>query len=663
MSKIKPENFIFILILVFSFIIRVIHLDIIPSGMYLDHINKAYDAFSILKTGKNVYGERFPLFFKTVGDFREPIYIYSMSLFIFFFGLSKVSVTLTSVFYSILTIIATYFFVKETFGTKEALISSFFIAISPWNLVLSRNVFRVITLPFFFIMGLYFWKKSNFKNIKYLVLSGIFFGLTLYTYSTARLFVPLILFFLFLVDIKNIYKNRTKIIVFLISLFLISIPFAYKFLKNYSEIQQRFNDLSIFNFYKDKDLIYYIKIFFENYFKHMSMDFLFLKGDQNYRHSVPNYGQLHIFELPFLIIGIIVCILMKNHYYKIILFWFLIFPIPASLTYEGIPHGLRSYNGFPVFEIISSIGLVFIIEKLKKPKLIFYLFSLLIIILVFYISFKFIDHYFQNYNRLTYIYYSRFFDDAVKQAIEMQNDYDKIIIDADIMGTEFYVAFYSKMNPEDFQINRIKNSKICNINECEDFNGKILLITDKKRNFNLIKEIKSYNNNTEFYFYETANYTNPIYPDKWILCGPFNNDYDDGINIDYINEYKTDIKDLKCENWNEVKIYNDYVNFGDYFANITDKVFYALTIIKSENDTSASLWYGSDDGIKIWLNGELIINEHVHRTISKYEEIAYINLKSGDNIILIKVENNNGQSGFYVGFEDMKAPIYFDLPK
>jgi 4-amino-4-deoxy-L-arabinose transferase-like glycosyltransferase len=667
------SKIIFIIIFLIGLFLRIIYLEKIPPGLYIDHVTKAYDAYSILKSGKNVYGEKFPLFFDTGLDRREPIFIYTISFFIFLFGLSKISVSLAAVFYGTMTILATYLFVKSTFGEKEALISSFLIAVSPWNFVLSRNVFRVISLPFFLVMGLYFWRISDFKNKKYIALSGIFFGLVLYTYTTSRLFLPLILISLFVIDFKKIIKRKKSIIVFILSFLITSLPFIYYFTLNYNELQKRFNSISIFNkefieknkSLSNKDIILlYCETFLKNYLKHFSFNFLFLHGDSNHRHSVPNFGQLHIFEFPLLLIGIIICLIRKNNYYKFLIFWLIIYPIPSSLTNEGIPHALRSYNGFPVFEIISSLGFVFIIDEIYKRKMTFLI--LLIFIVIVFFCYKFFAYYFQRYSIETYYYYDKYLGEAIQYGIKLENNYDKIILDTDVMGQEYYVAFYKKLDPNLFRESKIKTTKFCLINECEQLeNKKVLLITDKEKNvknFNLINKLQIENNKTVFYFYEIYNFSYPIYPKEWLVCGPFDNNQDNGLYMDFINESATSFDNFLCTNWIKYYTTNKFVDFG----NNEMKVYYAFTIFNSDKKSNVDLYYGSDDGIKIFINGNEIIDEHEHRTAQIFYRDKIIQLNQGNNTILVKVENNYGSCGFYFGFlEEKNSELSgsFILPK
>jgi 4-amino-4-deoxy-L-arabinose transferase-like glycosyltransferase len=70
------------------------------------------------------------------------------------FGLNEFATRFPSAFFGVLTVLMTYFLVKKIFdnsGNKEsyALLTSFFLAISPWHIMLSRAAFEANVASFF----------------------------------------------------------------------------------------------------------------------------------------------------------------------------------------------------------------------------------------------------------------------------------------------------------------------------------------------------------------------------------------------------------------------------------------------------------------------------------------------------------------------------------
>jgi hypothetical protein len=126
----------------------------------------------------------------------------------------------------------------------------------------------------------------------------------------------------------------------------------------------RFQHLSIFS--SPGGLAEAVPLFVKNYFAHLSPSFLFLQGDSQLRHSLMGFGELHIFAAPLLLYGLYIIGRRRTKFDLLLLGWFLVFPIPASLTREGIPHALRTIVALPMPEIICAIGAAHITQYLAR---------------------------------------------------------------------------------------------------------------------------------------------------------------------------------------------------------------------------------------------------------------------------------------------------------
>jgi hypothetical protein len=95
-----------------------------------------------------------------------------------------------------------------------------------------------------------------------------------------------------------------------------------------------------------------------------------------------------------------------------------------------------------------------------------------------------------------------------------------------------------------------------------------------------------------------------------------------------------------------------FVNLLEVFGtDHTDAVAYALTYLWAPNELEASLAFGSDDGIAIWLNGEEIHRHSVGRPYQAKEDRIPVQLEKGDNALLLKISQYGGGWGFGVHVE------------
>ncbi len=75
-------------------------------------------------------------------------------------------------------------------------------------------------------------------------------------------------------------------------------------------------------------------------------------------------------------------------------------------------------------------------------------------------------------------------------------------------------------------------------------------------------------------------------------------------------------------------------------------VGYAWTEIEVPEETDAWLGIGSDDGLKVWLNGEFVNDKWIARTSRLDDDVVALRLRKGKNQFLIKIQNVRGHWSF-----------------
>ena len=79
---------------------------------------------------------------------------------------------------------------------------------------------------------------------------------------------------------------------------------------------------------------------------------------------------------------------------------------------------------------------------------------------------------------------------------------------------------------------------------------------------------------------------------------------------------------------------------------------YALYTYESDKAQEATMKTGSDDSIKVWLNGEVVFKNAVNRGRSMWQDEFAIDLKQGDNLLLVKISEAGGGWGMHVGISE-----------
>ena len=109
---INSDFFKLIIILLIALFLRTFRLSFSPPRLTHDEMSIGYNAYSILKTGKDEWGRSFPLDFEAFGDHKLPGYIYSLVPFLSFLPMSMVSIKIPSIIAGLSTILAMFYLTK-----------------------------------------------------------------------------------------------------------------------------------------------------------------------------------------------------------------------------------------------------------------------------------------------------------------------------------------------------------------------------------------------------------------------------------------------------------------------------------------------------------------------------------------------------------------------
>ena len=99
---------------------------------------------------------------------------------------------------------------------------------------------------------------------------------------------------------------------------------------------------------------------------------------------------------------------------------------------------------------------------------------------------------------------------------------------------------------------------------------------------------------------------------------------------------------------------NDVINrIGFAEGNLDEYSSYALINLVSDTDRpNLTMRVGSDDTIKVWLNGEVVHKHTEGRGSNDFQDEFKVDLKVGSNLLLVKVHDHWLQWAMFVGIED-----------
>lgn len=373
----KKEILTVILLLLIAFFFRFFSLNSIPPGLYPDVAIYGNDAFFTLKEGKFL-----PFYPENNG--REGMWMWILALSFSIFGTKIFTIKFISAFFGFLTVVLFYFLVRDFYSRSVALFSTFFLSISFWHTNFSRIGFRAILLPLFSLLFLYFFFHAiKSKKHYHYILSGFFFGLGFYTYTSFRLLLILlpILFIAFYNEFRTTNLLKRYFIFwleFLTVSILVLLPLISYFVKHPDYLFARVGPISVFSGPNPA------KEFLKSLVLHLGMFNIY--GDPNWRHNISSAPVLFFPVGIFFILGFFYSIFtIKEKKYSLLLFWWFVMLLPGILTKEGIPHALRTIGAIPPTFIFAGIGANLVFQRIRNE-------SLLIIFLLFVFSFIFFEY-------------------------------------------------------------------------------------------------------------------------------------------------------------------------------------------------------------------------------------------------------------------------------
>lgn len=421
-------------------VLRFYHLGQNPPSLNWDEVSNGYNAYSILKTARDEYGNFLPLTFRAFGDYNPALSVYTLVPSIAVFGLSEFAIRFPSALLGTLTVFLTYLLVKKLLANNIlALIAAFFLAISPWHLQFSRYDHEANFMVFLTVAGLTTLMYSV-KNPKLLSASALAFGLGINTYHGAKIWIPLIGLATLIFFGKNILKYKSQLIIPAIILAI----FTFPIIANWQRATIRSSSVGIFASEQNPT-----KTFLSGYLSHFNPNFLFISGDNIIRHAVKGMGQLYVAELPLLIVGLISLVKSKATGSRFLLAWLLLAPIPASLA-TPTPHALRAITFMPIWHIISAFGLVTILTssmhlKLKVLSLGF------ISVLGLYNFLTYLHLYYNHYPLLASIDWQDGYKDMVKYVDPIKDNYATVAMTNFYGHPYIFILFYAKFDPATYQ--------------------------------------------------------------------------------------------------------------------------------------------------------------------------------------------------------------------
>ena len=434
----------------------------VPYGLHVDEAGMAYDTLSLTNYGVDRYLNPYPVYFINFGGGQSAMYTYLALFFVKIFGYSVICVRLPAILMRLITFIAIYYTIRNEYKDNPVkilmllllfTICPYFIMQSRWGLDCNLLV-GFLTLSVCVLMS-----AVRQKSATLFLLSGVSFGLTLYTYALSYIIIPvfLLLTLLYLLLVKRI--KTSQVVMLLIPITLFSIPLMAMILINKGILAEyrglftipvlplfRSGEFSLNNILRNFYIIPSL----------LSFDNPNVFGRQLFYNAIPYFGTVYYFSIPFFVIGLVSSVKAcfrsikerKFDINTIFVFWLLSVLACQLLILE--PNINKANAAFiPVLFFVAE-GIV-IVTKYTKAI------AIGIVILYMLNFFLFFNYYFYQYNTASkgLIGFATDYFDTIRYSKYLNNE--KIFILNDIAAAPYiYILLENQVPPYYYRKNNIK---------------------------------------------------------------------------------------------------------------------------------------------------------------------------------------------------------------
>ncbi|OGV90741.1 hypothetical protein A2783_04085 [Microgenomates group bacterium RIFCSPHIGHO2_01_FULL_45_11] len=359
-----------------------------PPSLNRDEVALGYNAWALSVEGQDEWGQRWPVTFKSFGDYKLPGYIYTLLPLVKLLGLSEWVVRLPSLVAGIASVILLFQLVKFVYPGEKILpwLSAMALVTMPWAIHYSRVAFEAHLGLAFTLAALWLMARGLEKPWQ-LFGASLFWVLAILTYNSPLLLLPVVVgsyvwFF------RREEKEKLRRIVVFVLISVVVMGFGGGLVKGVSQAKTGitiFSDPTLNNNYRNERVrldalnpvlgrvvgnraVYFGRVMLVHYIETLSPAFLVRKGGQHPWHTLPGWGHLTWLHYGLFLGGLVIWgRKVKTSVQRWVAFSFLVSSLPAVITVDA-PHATRSLLFLALTAVPVSLTINEVILSVKKWK-------------------------------------------------------------------------------------------------------------------------------------------------------------------------------------------------------------------------------------------------------------------------------------------------------
>lgn len=361
-----------LLVVYLSILVHYIDLAGVPPGAFVDEASIVLAAKGIALDGHDEHGVLMPLFFQSLGDWKNPVYIYAVAFAFKVFPQTVVVARAVASTFSLATAVLigvlAWQVCEERPGTwaydrsREVAVGTFAVAaVTPWLLTVGRTAFEVSALPTLLAAALVLWRKaSTASSWRWAAATGVTLGIATYAYTTARMYVPLLCIALALSELP---RPRWRLLLAVaVPAAILAVPMALFMHSHPGALFSRLNLIS--NFSTAHTWPVRISRFWRVYTSGFAPNFLF-------HGTWASLGGefFDVLAVP-LVVGIAALWKVRaDPFWRFVILGLILAPVPSAFTAD-FSHDLRNLEAVPFYFALMILGTIRLAPLVTREKLV-----------------------------------------------------------------------------------------------------------------------------------------------------------------------------------------------------------------------------------------------------------------------------------------------------
>ncbi|MDE6925497.1 MAG: glycosyltransferase family 39 protein [Acetatifactor sp.] len=446
-------------ILAFALFLRVFRLTQLPDALHFDEASVGYNAWCLAHYGVDRYLNKMPVYVQNLSGGQSPLYTYSAALLLKLFGKGNISlflVRLPGVIFSMLVVIYSSKIVSSIFQSRKiTVMCALLITVCPYFFMHGRFALDCNLMLGCCLVSLYcLIRYIRSRRLSHLIICGICFGITLYSYAMSYFAIPI---FLCAAALYLLYTRRTSlpqmiiwavavcvtalpIILYIFSLLFQLPPYRFLCFTIAPIASYRINDVAATDFWEN--IATTIRITLTHGYEPMD--------------SVRKFYTMYPVSIPFIVIGFFCSIyhfifsLVRRHFhYSSVMVLFFISGLIANSMVNDIPRVYRANYFFASYIYFLILGIVSVYRFLKLYRQLF-IGALALSYLLWGLSFYryyysvYSVHDLYQYPNVVYLAY------AEEPISFVENELDTKAIYCDYITATIYYVFCNPISPYEF---------------------------------------------------------------------------------------------------------------------------------------------------------------------------------------------------------------------